>query len=371
MIRLLAMCGLLLFSLSACGSSGDTTREEIDFPSAGALGIFDPSLADDPITTDRIWMSYSSVASSATYSQNPAISTRLAYSNNAGETWTDSGIIINQSTDEPIPPANALTWEHEVSSIIYDPGAPLAEKWKCMWHRYVVSNNNRLFEHGWIAMKSASTPAGLALATEHKLFTGSIYDVVNDTTIGPPECKLDELHPDLNGCVAFTEPGLYATPTALYAVLSGVEPSSPTKGRIILLKLTHSTGTWEYLGTLLFNSTDGPAFGYDGFTAAALYNKNGSVYCIATPYHIVMAGPIETHKYSGTFVFRITDLDNAQIERSAGKPVTYARIFGTSGSHNGAAGYLPTASASGIIYSELLEIGGTPHFAIFKSGINP
>jgi len=113
------------------------------------------------------------------------VSTCLAYSDDNGTTWTESssGSIINNYADVTLPSAspNDGTWVNEVSQLIYDPNAVAAESWKILWHHYLIIHDVRHFEHGWIAMKAAATPEGLATATEIKLFGGYLYDSANDT----------------------------------------------------------------------------------------------------------------------------------------------------------------------------------------------
>ncbi len=119
-------------------------------------------------------------------------------------------------------------------------------------------NGIQLFDHGWIALRTAPSPSG-PWSPERKLFTGSIYNTGDDVIIGPPEVALHLLHADLNGCLVFSEPAMLATPGSLYVALLGAEGTS-TNGRIALIRLQHSTAAWEYRGSLLVNAQDGPPF---------------------------------------------------------------------------------------------------------------
>jgi hypothetical protein len=341
-------------------NNGHLQPKQITFSNVSDHGIFDPSLTKDP-SSQRIWMSYSEVNDYAYNALNHAINTRLAYSDNHGEDWTDSGTVINQSDPlGPVAPDNFKNWAYEVSSICYDPGAPIAERWKLMFHRYLCYNSDRLFQFGWIGIRTASSPDGVWSA-ERKLFSGSLYDNVVDPILGAPEVKLDKLHTDLNGCLAFSEPGLLATDTALYCTMLGAEGSS-TSGRIILLKYPHSAGVWGYCGTFILNCTDGPLLGYDGFSAPSLFKKDNKYYLMVTPQ--------KADKYLGTFIFEITDLDNAVIKRNSGVPVIVKSITGRPGGHNGAAGYIPESYASGIIYSDVMIVAPLD-FRIYASFVNP
>lgn len=330
---------------------------------AGSRGIFDPSLATDPLT-GRLWMAYSEVLDSALWpGQNSWIQTRLSYSDDAGATWTDSGVVINPAQDVTLPlapPNNAGTWVNEVPSLVRDAAAPAGERWKLMWHRYLAVNGVRVFEHGWIALKTASVPAG-PWSAERKLFVGSSYNAASDVIIGAPELRLDLLHPDLAGAIVFSEPGLLATASGLYVALLAAD-GTVAAGRVILLRLPAGGATWEYRGTLLLNAVDGPALGYHGLSAPALYEQDGGVYLIATP---------QTNSfYEGTMIFRFTDLDAAQIGRSGGIPQVFFSHFGGAGSFNGAATYVPEATASGLIYSQAQAVAPIV-FEIFRSRRNP
>ncbi len=365
MILLIAVvntgCGGGGSSGSSSGSSGALSPEEITFNGIGPDGIFDPALAFDP-GTSRIWMSYSEVGDSAMWpGQNTTIDTRLAYSDDAGATWQDAGLEINTALDVILPlpsPNDAGTWVHEVSSIVYDPGAPAAERWKILWHHYLTINGATHYEIGWIAMKTAPAPDG-TWSAERKLFAGALYDSV---TYGAPEVQLDQLDPELNNCQVFSEPGMVATADALYVVLLGIDPT--VGNRIILLKWPYPnpSGEWQYLGSLLLGNVDGPLFGYDAFTAPDIFIKGST--------HYLIISPRTGTKYLGTFVFEIEDLDAATLIRTGGVPDLVIELYGEDGSHNGAAGYVAEATASGIIYSEVF-ITPSPFFRIYASHRNP
>ncbi len=358
------------FTMISCGGGSSSSSspdeppsKEILFNGIGSKGIFDPSLAFDA-GTSRIWMSYSVVDQSVMWpAQNDTIGTRLAYSDDGGANWQDAGLEISTASDVNLPlpaPNNAGTWNHEVSAIVYDPGAPVSERWKMLWHHYLWINGGRFFQHGWIAMKTSPAPDG-PWSNERKLFVGSIYDSANDANIGPPEVQLDQMDAELNSCLAFSEPGMVATADALYVVLLGVESAD---NRIVLLKWPYpnSTGLWQYRGSFLTGSIDAASFGYDGFTAPDMFAMGSNYYLITTPQ--------TANKYLGTFIFEIEDLDTASLKRSAGIPDLVMEIYGAGGSHNGAAGYVKEATSSGIIYSQVFT---TPpiYFRIYKSLRNP
>ena len=364
-MRTTALILLLLFA--GCSSSSPppaATSVEITFAGVGQNGIFDPSLATDP-ATGRIWMTYSEVSDSVLWpTQNTRIETRLAFSDDAGASWTDTGTVINPAEDITLPqpaPNNAGTWTNEVSALVHDPGAPASERWKLLWHRYLQINGNRAFQHGWIGLRTAAAPTG-PWSAERKLFVGLLYDPVNDVTIGPPEVQLDQLDAELNAVLVFTEPGMVATAGSLFVALLAGEGTSQN-GRIILLELPHASPTWRYRGSFLVNAQDGPALGFHGFSAPALYVQGSTHYLLATPQTNDM--------YQGTFVFEIADLQTATLVRAGSVPTTILEVPpSTPGVFSGAAGYVSEATASGIIISEAVL---TPpvFFRIFASRLIP
>lgn len=384
----LCALGAVLLLLGCGGSSSGGGSDSpapvfpgrIVFAGLGAHGIFDPSIAFDP-GNGRLWMSYSAVDPSVSWpTQNfDVVSTRLAYSDDNGGTWTDTGSVINDFLDVTLPlapPNDAGTWTNEVSQLIYDPGAIASEKWKLLWHHYLNINNSRRFEHGWIAMKMASAPENLATAPEIKLFGGYLYDPGNNTAGGSsrspvggaPLIQLDtELDPALNSCV-FTEPGMYATGGALYLSLQCVHLSDSNR-LIVLFKCvspcnTGSAVSWSYLGTVLQKS-DAAAFGFDsGFSAPDMFESAGSIYLVATP--VQTAGAPWPDYYSGCRVFRFADIDSALLQKSGAQPTLVGSVDGMPGTFNGACDFHVSASGSGVLYSEL-NTSVTDRFRIFMS----
>ncbi|MBU1425850.1 MAG: glycoside hydrolase [Gammaproteobacteria bacterium] len=382
---LCAFGAILLLAGCGGGSSADTLPppERITFAGVGAHGIFDPSVARDP-ASGRIWMSYSAVDPSALWpTQNIiVVATRLAYSDDNGKTWTDSGAIISDYLDVTIPlaaPDNAGTWVNEVSQLVYDPGATPNERWKILWHHYLLINNVRHFEHGWLGMKMAGTPEGLAAAQEVKLFAGNLYNSDNDTQNGitrsplggAPLIHLDtELDPALNTCL-FSEPGMYASGSALYLSVLCVKYPGFSHS-IALLKCdspctTGSAASWSYLGTVLQDS-DAAAIGFDtGFSASGLFESAGSMYLVATP--VQTAGAPWPDYYSGCRVYRFSNIDSALLQTSGSQPALIGSVHGTAGSFNGACAYNASANMSGMLYSEA-NTSVTDIFRIYMSHQN-
>ena len=333
--RIFVATGILMLGL-ACGSDDSGTQpgpadppapDRIVIGGVGPNGIFDAGPAQDD--AGGLWMSYSEVTSHATEPRLPAIQSRIAQSTDGGETWNDV-VLVNAATAVVPPPPNDTIptgWVHEVSRLVYDPFAPAGTEWKLLWHRYLsmwMGSNLRLFEHGWMGLRTSATPAG-AWSSERKLFTGVGYDSANDATIGPPEFRLDALFPGaaaLGGCALFTEPALLVQADGIYvAMLCGSLPSS----KVVLLRCGHDFSTVEYLGDFL---TDADAAlvdpRYDGFSAAELVETDQNIYLIVTP-------TVPGDGYRGCLVFAVTDLGTATLARSDGTPTVVESVFGTAG----------------------------------------
>jgi hypothetical protein len=357
-------------------------QTELRFPAAGDLGTFDPAPASGR-ARPRLWMSYSGVNGVAVSSAYvAAVSTRLASSADRGLTWDDTGVVPNPAQIEPDPPVEfagmPAVWQQEVSRLVYDRRAPPAERWKLVWHRYllvddgIAGNDDRRFQYSWIGLRAAASPAGLTAAPERKLFAGLGYyfapgvTAYNDGIGGPPEVRLDQLDPALADCVAFTEPGLLATPAALYVSLV-CGSTQPGGTRLVLLAWPHPAGPWAYRGTLLRASDAGaidPSF--TGFSAPELTGRGRRTYLIVSP----TVQPFDW--YGGCLVFGLDDVDRALLrdDDGDGRADVLLRLTGSAGTFNGACGWDRTMRRSGIIYGEASP-GGSPMFRMFESGMVP
>lgn len=325
-------------------------------------GNFDPAPTTD--ATGGIWMSYSHV--SVALSGISQVETRLATSTDGGSSWQDAGVAVNIPTSLPLPAPNDVNAvAHEVSRLVYDPYAAAsgADPWILIWHRYlsVLSGIKtlRLFQHGWIAMKSG--PSAMSLGNERKLFTGALYDASNNSdSFGAPEYPLDSLYPTaLSDCDVFSEPGVLVKSNGIY--LSLMCKGVTTSGKIVLLRCAHDLNSCDYLGDLIAD-TDASDLQptYDGYSASELVSIGAADYLIVSP-------TISTSSlYRGCAAFKITDLDNAVIERNASKPLA-SQVIEPHGDFNGACGYVDGLSGSGILISEAF-VGETPIFRLFATG---
>ena len=282
---------------STADGGGDAFPRPIEFPGIAENGVFDPSIAADP-SASRIWMSYSTVDC---IPPDFCVGTRLAYSDDQGEQWHEAGLVINAYEDEPSPPVQhsgqPASWEHEVSNLVFDPAAPEGERWKLLWHRYLKvvdgdsQTDDRKFAFGWLSLKAASSPEELVDAPERKLFAAAGYDIAttvttyNDGFIGPPEVRLASLDPALADCVVATEPGMFASEDTLYVSMLCLRDDADNPADIELLAWPYPNGPWEYRGTPLV-SADANALdpAYSFYTAADLFDVDGTWYLLATPY---------------------------------------------------------------------------------------
>lgn len=353
---------------------------------SGTNGVFDAAPAEDG--SGRIWLSHSEVSVSpltpvpGSEVELDQTSTRLAYSDDKGASWQDTGVVINPAEPVTLPVTPTIgVWQQEVSRLVYDEfDGTTGKKWKMLWHRHLAGYHEgldavvRMFQHGWISLKSASTPQDLEFAPERKLFSGTLYDPVNDATIGVPEFKLDQLFPgadELGECAVFTEPAILPHPHGLFVGLKCAILSDP--GKLVLLLCSEDFASCDYIGDLL-DDTEASAFGesYDGFSAPELVESQDRTYLITTP--------TENDQYRGCLVFLVTDLDSdidtlkqtdlIKRRNNADKtPLLESSIFGTDGSFNGACGYTAGATGSGIIQSEFFP-NEKPEFRLFATGRN-
>jgi hypothetical protein len=375
----------ILICLLAPPVAGQAPGKLIALHPAGSGGIFDPSIADTK-SGQRAWMSYSAVDPSPRWpnKNTRTITTRLAYSDDRGASWTDLGFVIN-GISEAATGNNAATWNNEASSIVFDPYAPARERWKLFWHHYLYINERGRFDNGWIAYKAAATPAELRDAQESKLLVGRDYNSANNDSdgatgspvAGAPLVDLHLLHKDLNTCIAPGEPGAIAAESGIYLSISCYRPKAPgalamliggAEPIVILLKCDApcrptSAGAWRYVATLL-TPDDAQAVGADKYTASGLFAQDGKFYLIASP---VSNNPLDGAS-NGCHIFRFSNIANGQLEGDGGRPTILKRVGDGSNSFNGACTYAQAVSVTGFVYGQIKVVTRRPYFQIFQSG---
>ena len=405
-MHLLRTCSIVLFVLvisvwlTTCGGGSSSNiapiPERLTFGGAGNLGIFDPSVTGDP-GTNHLWMSYSSVDTSIHYvpSLYWAVSIRLAFSDDNGASWQDSGVVVAPKVENFVGPMPLATpgivaaskgiWQSETSSLLYDPLAPLTERWKLIWFQYLNAELISYFaDYSWIAMKMAASPQELETAVPVKLFGGAGLQSNNSTTslpvlspiAGVPAIQLNALTQaagganlaDLNLCV-FAEPGLHATNTAIYlAIFCADASTAPITEYLVYFRCSRpcsmTTATsWEYLGRLLTPADAVASTGDDHFQAPALVEKNGRTYLLVTPVDTTVA-----NRYDGCRVYEFVDVDTNQLRRSGGDLVEVARVDGETGTHNGACSAY-SGLDGGLLLSQFEVSAPTETFNLYKSQV--
>lgn len=375
--RVLVVAASTLLELGNVAYAGSRAPSPIVLAGGGNNGAFDASLERDPATR-TIWMSWSSVQLTP-LGATPVnlVSTRLATSVDRGATWADQGLVVNDARPEPMPPpelaGRKTAWQHEVSRLVYDSGAPLAERWKLLWHRYLVADGiagpgDGRFEHGWIGLRAAPSPGALAAAAERKLFSGAGYHLnpgitaYNEAVVGSPDVQLDQLAPSLADCLAFSEPGATATKQALYVSLL-CATADPSAQRIILLRWPYPGGPWQYAGVAL-DAQDARNIDpeYNSLSASDLFSRGTAIYLVASPTRVADGS------YDGCLVFRFAAVDEARLQdrNGDGRPVIRLSLSGDGASFNGACGYSRWGRRSGFVYGQFFP--SAPNFRLFASG---
>jgi hypothetical protein len=299
----------------------------------------------------------------------------LAYSDDSGATWRDNLLRVNDISEKESQ-GKAVTWNNEVSSLVYDPDAPIEARWRLFWHHYALIDGDGRFQHGWIAYKAAAAPEQLALAREVKLLGAAGYDPVNDgegwtasPVAGPPVIRANELNPALKRCLALSEPGALSTPRGLYLAITCEELTfwpPGIHGKVILLDCRRpcdptAHGAWRYVSTLL-GREEAKAWGSDAFSAPDLYSDQGRIYLIVSPGS---NRPVP-NSYNGCLFFRFADIATGGLERAGALPQPVGRVVGTPGSFNGACSYRPTVPGAGVLYGEITFTANRPYFRLFR-----
>lgn len=400
----------VLFLLTACGGGGgggggtppanDLSPERLTIGGAGNLGIFDPSIARDP-GTDRLWMSYSSVDTSAFYSSDIywTVSVRLAYSDDNGMSWIDAGVVaapkvetvVGPMTEShptaDIPANSAGIWQSETSDLIYDPGAPASERWKLIVFQYLNANLTSFFaDHGWMMLKMAATPLEFASATPVKLFggiglkadggntgvpvfspTGGAVAIQLNTDLSQSSGGSDLAN--LNLC-AFAEPGLHATDSAVYMAIFCADISTdPLSEHLEYFRcnspcdMTSAAG-WEYLGRLLTIADAQAATGDHHYQAPDFVEKDGKTYLLVTSVNTTVG-----NRYNGCRVYEFSDVNSNQLRRENGQLVEIARVEGEADTHHGACAVFAGLDG-GIQLSQFEADNPAETFNIYKSQVS-
>lgn len=382
------------------GDAGNIQPERITFTGGGELGIFDPSVARDS-ATGRLWMSYSAVDQSQFYDPSVywGVSIRLAYSDDSGHTWQDAGVAVSTFSEHtlgpltvtnPAPPIDAGSagiWQSETSTLIYDPAAPVAERWKLLWFQYLHADGVSYFlDYSWLAMKAAATPVDLAAATAVKLFAGFGLQSDGENTAAPAYSPIggpaaihlnsyltrvqagDNLA-DLSTCV-FAEPALHAANSNVYLSVFCAAVGPTTEHYVVHFRCTDpgnidSAASWEYLGRILTPADAAAAAGRDHFQAPAMVAQSDKTYLIVTPVDVTSG-----NRYDGCRVYEFADIDTGELMRNGEQDlIDVLRVSGKPDTHHGACGAYD-GLLGGIIFSQFDPSVAPETFRIYKSQQN-
>jgi hypothetical protein len=368
---ILAWAALLAVARAQAPSPVQTLRAaalpELTMPGMPSRGIFDASVAAGP--GGALYMSVSGVEAPGgdALLEHLAVHTLLARSTDQGEHWSLLGTInpdIGFAAAEKRKPKPAR-WQCEVSALAYDPYDAPGARWKLVWHQYLRIEEDRHFEHGWIAWREAATPEALAGSAPVKLLGTFAYATVDDNAAawtkppidGAPLLRSNQLSPELAGCAVLTEPGLLARPEGLYLSLVCHEPKAfgwmGASSRVVLLRCTRpctAAASWQFVATVL-DMGDAMSLGVEKFSASDLFSAEDADYLTVSP---VGKGPGKD-AYKGCWVIPFRNITTGELWRSAGGVLQpRLRIALGAESFNGACSYLPAGPHRGLLIGQLV-----------------
>jgi hypothetical protein len=265
-----------------------------------AEGIFDPSLVY-PTGAPGGAMAYSAVPDQMT------IRTHIAVSSDAGATWTYVAEantpelnVSETSSDATECPGGACTGNliSEVSSIVYDPTDPDAQKvWKLFSHRYLVGAGVNLhYRIGTITLQTAPAVNGPWTAPQKLIGWNSPAPYTSTGVVA----NISTLPGSAQDCLVLTEPGAIVLPGALDLAVGCIyfEAGAP-KIRIELLRSPDHGASWASAGTLLRPEDAGCLTAGASINAADLFASGGTEYIAATAS--------DSAGYHGCVVFPVGD----------------------------------------------------------------
>lgn len=375
------MVGLLAGALIACGGEGGSTATASPAPPTTGFpppapappspppavpasyaelfvagdpnaNIYDPSVEYE----DQVgWLAYTSID----FSMPPLLHTEIARSDDRGLNWRRT-VRANASFAAQLTETNGNVvsgvWRYEVASLVHVPD-DIAAPWKLFTHRYFWSpQGDRLFQYGWIALRTANNPDG-PWSAEVPLFG------TNFTPVAPFSARLSvgDLDPSLADLLVITEPGTLYHQGVLYLSLSGAS-SSDGVDRIFLLASDDFGASWRYVGTPIARS-DAQALSAQRYDGSSLVAFGGDIYLLATPER---GGFV----HDGTDIFVFEDIATGTLRQANGAPEVVNHIarqpalvseFGA-----GQADY-DEANVAGVLFPQRDE-NGSHIFHIFQTG---
>jgi hypothetical protein len=282
-------------------------------------GLYDPSI-EYSMDGKIGWLVYTAVLRGRKYANQvpigPYCETHLARTTDGGKTWAFVKA-INHSEDDKLQNYDGQklpgVWRYEVPSIVYDPGAAGAE-WKVFTHHYFWNpQKDRMPAYGWIALQTASDPAGQW--SEPKALFGS--ERFPPKPYALTSVNVNGLDPSLKDTLVYTEPGAFYRDGALYLSLTALVKTGPEK--IVLLASGDQGKNWKFVSTLVTNE-DAKRLGYRRFDGSAIAGQAGRAFFMVSPDN----GSAE---HVGTMIIEFADLAAGQLKRDAsGKLVIYKHL---------------------------------------------
>jgi hypothetical protein len=366
-----------------CSISGNCTAIAIaGDPPASNPGTFrgyaDPNIAHDPAVADRLWLAYSwphvvsGHAPGGAAVQMGAVETHLARSDDGGvgfsyigTLWPDfaapdpegsgeTGIISSETASlATIESGGNVTWYGAHLRYFLEPQNGYHPKYGTSWQ---------------VRIGAASSPAGLASATETVLGVSTTADVYN------PAVRLDQLAGlPIQHCALLNNPALFARNGTLYLIVEclafiGTTPDYANSTAQVFATVPSGAPTswsWRYAGQLADHSvavalSDDTIQQPDVSLAA-----DGTPIALFTPAHAdadVVVGTVG----DGCAALKLRSIDPPALARdSGGHLVVRARI---DGSGIGACTH-DRASSAGIIATGQDAGGG--NWVIRASGLRP
>lgn len=340
-------------------------------------GFADPSVAADPDVSGRIWLAYSwpHVVAGQNPSGDPvqmaAVQNRLARSDDGGATfsmvqvlWPDvamadpegsgeNGRISSETASLASINSGTTTWYGAHLRYFLRPSTGYNPKYGTSWH---------------VRIGAASTPAGLATATE------TVLGVTNTASIYQPNVRLDQLAGlPVQHCAMLNNPTLFAQAPTLYLIVECLAFIGQTPDYVNTTTQVFATvpsgpppsWTWRHVGKL-GDATLAADLGND-----TILQPDVSLAADGTPVALITPAHIDTSAYVGTVgdgcvALELESIDPPQLARDcSGAPLIRARVSGTG---VGACTHDPF-SATGIIATSQGANGG--NWVIRASDLHP
>lgn len=323
-------------------------------------GVFDPALEYD--SNGVGWMTYSWV------DWPRYVETHLAKSTDQGQSWQFVTKLSTSSTE--VFDTNEVVWRYETSTLVYDGGAPAAERWKYLAQRVPAptascsaAGCDALFQFSTIVLRTAPSPEG-PWSAESCLFGKAEWGCAVD---------INSLDLSLADNVAYNELGSLVVGDTLYLSLDSTTTNDgvgewPLREVILLASSDHGV-SWRYVGTIT-DYDDAMALGYLTFTATSLVEEAGRHYLLVSPAGATSAA--ETNKaHNGTLVIEFEDLSQAKLRRDAQGTLIVSRYVERTKDSGGMSDYDEGNRIGGMLFGQLdhtLAPDGV-FFQIYSTGV--